>query len=137
MEPHDQRDFGERTTTNRGWQFSLLSLLVVTTVVSICLAIGVSFPRIAVAAVAIGLVEAGILYLGDWLIRSRGGRTVMQVVSIMWALLGSAMLVSAFVTFAAANVPQQSNRPLFLTLAALIGAVGLLCWIVARRRWPE
>jgi len=129
MESHDQHEFGKQSTTKRGWQFSLLGLFVVTTIISVCLAFGVSFPRIAVAVVAIGLVQAGILYLGDWLIRSRGGRTLNRVTSIVRAIFGTALLATA------ASMATSNAGALSFILAYLIGAIGLLCWILAWRRW--
>jgi hypothetical protein len=132
MDPSDVQS-EQRSESKRGWQYSLFGLLVVTTIVSICLALGVSFPRVAIAAVAVGLVQAAALYLADWLIRSRGGRTLKQVTSIMRAVLGTALLIIAT---AVATAPAPHTSLLALMVAYVIGSIGLLCWILAWRYWP-
>lgn len=125
----------EHRPAKLAWQFSLLGLFVVTTIVAICLALGVHFPRIVIGLLVLGLLQVFVLFSADWLMRSQGGKTVRQVASCVWAILGSALLFAAWGAVGVGNAGSLSPG-VSTTLAIVFAAGGVMCWIIARQRWP-
>jgi hypothetical protein len=118
------------------WQFSLRSLLVVVTFVSVLLAIGVHLGGILVALIAVGILQAGILLSADWLIRPAHRRALAFVTAASWAIVGSSFVIGAIVT---SNEIVSNNTGSLLSWSftiSLFGA-GALSYYVAMRRWQQ
>jgi heme/copper-type cytochrome/quinol oxidase subunit 4 len=93
MDRQEQDTTQQRPATGRHWQYSLFGLLVVTTIVSVCLAVGVHFPRMILGILAAGLVQVVALYSVEWVMRRRGGQTMRQVTVSLWAIVIVAVVV--------------------------------------------
>lgn len=117
------------------WQFSLRSLFVVTTTVSILLAIGVHYGGFMVVAIAAGVILVGTLLSADWLIRPQHRRALAFVTASAWIVNGSgiAMLgIEAFVRTSALG-KQELGWP----VGAVLIAAGLFCYAIAAWRWVK
>jgi hypothetical protein len=76
----------DRAAVPREWQFSLRSLLLATTVVSICLAIGTYFAGVAFAVFVLVLLQVAMLFSVDWLIRPANRRMLAFVAAGSWII---------------------------------------------------
>ncbi len=117
------------------WQFSLRSLLIFTTIVSICLAIGTYFAGVAFAAFALVIIQVGTLLSVDWLIRPANRPVLAFVAAGSWTVLGCGLLIISF-TLAYGRISAGDRSSawvviMFLTLAAPI------CYLFAWRRWKR
>jgi hypothetical protein len=121
----------DRPTTQRGWQFSLLWLFALTTIVSICLALGVNFPEVLIGLLIVGVGQVAVLYSADWLMRSRGGRMLSQLSALLWAIFGAALLTAGWLVSPGGNAGTISSA---LSISLIVG--GALCWLIAWQRWP-
>jgi hypothetical protein len=122
--------------TPRSWfQFSVRDLLIATTIVSICLAIGVHFVGLMFVVAVIGLLQVGVLLAGDWLIRPENRRALAFVTTGSWATLGSGLLVlSLRAIYAAFDARDPSATS---TLAISLGVGAALCYLLAAYRWKK
>src|SRR5687767_1337267 len=111
------------------WQFSLRTLLVVVTVASVFLAVGVHFGGIVVAFIAIGLLQATFLLSADWLIRPSHRRALAFFTAASWALLGSAFVIGAIVTIGDIVNSNTSSIVTWSFAMSLCGA-GVLSYYV-------
>ena len=93
MDRHSHNALEQRAGTNRRWQYSLFGLLVVTTIVSACLAAGVHFPRIVLGILSVGAVQVMALYTLEWVMHRRGGQTMRRVTVSLWAIVIAAVVV--------------------------------------------
>jgi hypothetical protein len=125
----------DRASVPREWQFSLRSLLLVTTAVSICLAIGTYFVGIAFAAFVLVLLQVAMLFSIDWLIRPANRRMLAFVAAGSWIVLGSGLLIVSFsLAFGRLEAGDRSGvwiAIMFITLAAPA------CYFFAWRRWKR
>jgi hypothetical protein len=130
----DELAHGDPSSTfTRALQFSVRSLLIVTTIVSICLAIGVHFAGVMFALAFAALVQVGMLLSADWLIRPENRRALAFVTASSWIVLGSALLVvgvrEVFVFYGTKSEPAR------WVFAWLLIGIGILCYYVAAKRW--
>src|SRR3954463_8190863 len=75
------------------WQFSLRSLLIATTAVSVVMVLGMYLVGIAFVVFGIVLIQATILLAGDWLIRPANRRLLAFVTAGSWMVAGSGLLM--------------------------------------------
>jgi uncharacterized membrane protein YqgA involved in biofilm formation len=137
-EPSDsiaERPGVDRVTVPREWQFSLRSLLLVTTVVSICLAIGTYFAGVAFAAFVLVLLQVVLLFSVDWLIRPANRLMLAFVAAGSWLILGSGMLIISF-TLAYGRI-STGDRSVFWVVIMLITLAAPFCYWFAWRRWKR
>jgi hypothetical protein len=71
------------------WRFSLRSLLLMTTIMAVCLAFGVHYPRFTTFFVTLQLVWIVALMSAEWLIRPTNSRVQRLLTATIWAVLGS------------------------------------------------
>ena len=135
LEPTNVHPGAERVPVPREWQFSLRSLLLVTTAVSICLAIGTYFVGIAFAAFVLILLQVVMLFSIDWLIRPANRRMLAFVAAGSWIILGSGLLIVSFTLAYGRLAAGDKNGVwiaiMFITLAAPV------CYFFAWRRWKR
>ena len=115
------------------WQFSLRTLLIVTALVSVCLAIGVHFAGFMFALVVIGLIQVATLLSADWLIRPQNRRALAFVAAGSWIVLGSGLLIVGvrefFLFYGTKSEPAK-----WMFTWCLVGA-GVSCYYIAAKRW--
>jgi len=119
------------------WQFSVRDLLIATTVISICLAVGVHFAGFMFVLIAIGVMQAAILLAGDWLIRPQNRRALAFATAGSWATVGSGLLVLLVSTIF--NQESLLSRSKIAT-SALEGCLAIGCviaFVVAAIRWRQ
>ena len=115
------------------WQFSLRSLLVVTALVSVCLAIGVHFAGFMFALVLIGLIQAATLLSADWLIRRENRRALAFVTSGSWIVLGSGLVIlGGREMFSLLGAKGETAAWMF---SSGLVATGAYCYYLASKRW--
>jgi hypothetical protein len=135
LESITDRPLTDRIPVPREWQFSLRSLLLATTVVSICLAIGTYFAGVAFAAFVLVLLEVAVLFSFEWLIRPANRRVLAFATAGSWIVLGSGMLIVSFSLayghLAAGDRSVVWTAIMFITLAAPV------CYWIAWRRWKR
>ena len=117
------------------WQFSLRSLLLVTTVVSICLAIGTYFAGVAFAAFVLVLFQVAMLFSVDWLIRPANRRMLAFVAAGSWIVLGSGLLTVSF-SLAYGRISAGDRSGAWIAIMFLTLAVPFCYWF-AWRRWKR
>ena len=125
----------DRTAIPREWQFSLRSLLLATTVVSICLAIGTYFAGVAFAVFVLVLLQVVMLLSVDWLIRPANRRMLAFVAAGSWIILGSGMLMISFSLAYDRN--SSGDRSIFWAVIMLISLAAPICYFVVWRRWKR
>ncbi len=118
------------------WQFSLRSLLIVVTVVSVLLTVGVYFAGVLAAFMAVGLVQAAILLFADWLIRP-GNRSVLAfVTAASWATIGSSFaIVAGFL--AQQMIAGGEENVLSWLFVLFLGVCACVSYVMAKRRWQQ
>jgi hypothetical protein len=115
------------------WQFSLRTLLVVTALVSVCLAIGVHFAGFMFALVVIGLIQITTLLSADWLIRPENRRALAFVTAGSWIVLGSGILIIGIrEVFLGIGTDGDAGAWIF---AWCLIVIGLGCYYIAAKRW--
>jgi hypothetical protein len=114
------------------WQFSLRSLLIVITVASVLLAIGVHYAGVIVALAVVSLMQVGMLVGADWLIRPAHRRALAFVTAASWAVVGSSFVIFAVFSL---NHFNSSIGPLGYIFAICMLAVGTFCYYLANLRW--
>src|SRR5689334_15938360 len=117
------------------WQFSLRGLLVTTTIVSICLAIGTYFKGIAFAVFAMILFQVAFLLSMDWLIRPANRRMLAFVAAGFWIVAGSSLLTVSG-KLAWDRDPADDWKGVWVAIAFLTLAAPLCYWF-AWRRWKH
>jgi hypothetical protein len=125
----------DRAPVPREWQFSLRSLLLVTTAVSICLAIGTYFVGIAFAAFVIVLLQVVMLFSVDWLIRAANRRMLAIVVACSWIILGSGLLLVSF-SLAGGRLAAGDRSEVWIAIM-VITLTAPICYFFAWRRWKR
>src|SRR5438270_13343047 len=80
---------------NREWQFSLRSLFIATTALSIISAMGVYFVGVAFVLFVVILLQSATLLSADWLIRPGNRRVLAFVTAGSWTVFGSGLLIIA------------------------------------------
>jgi hypothetical protein len=113
----------------RPWQFSLRGLLITSTFISICAAMGTMLPALHFAV----FVTVLILELLYWFTPRRSRRELSLVLAIMWAMLATSLLVSGIkwgYDLASNNRGREAHANiLFCSVLAAI-----FFWL-ALRRW--
>lgn len=118
------------------WQFSLKSLFVVTTVLSIAMALGTIFLGVALVLLVIVMVQVATLLLADWLIRPANRRILAFVTAGSWIIFGSGMLiVAARFAFDPAQRDQLGDMVWPISTFFAIGAA--FCYWCGRVRWQQ
>jgi hypothetical protein len=125
----------DRVSVPREWQFSLRSLLLVTTVASICLAIGTYFVGVAFAAFVLVLLQVVMLFSVDWLIRPANRRMLAFVAAGSWIVLGSGMLIISF-SLAYGRLAAGDRSGVWIAIM-LITLAAPVCYLFAWRRWKR
>jgi hypothetical protein len=127
----DSNDRPHATTpTSPEWQFSLRSLFIVTTVVSVCLAISVHLAGLMAIVAVVGLIQAGMLLAGDWLIRPANRRALAFVTAGSWMVLGSGLVILGCYAIYEARGPGS-------LFGYLLPAAAAGCYYVAFHRWRK
>ena len=117
------------------WQFSLRRLLIATTVVSLCLAVGTYLAGVAFIIFAVVLIEVATLLSVDWLIRPANRPLLAFVTAGSWMIFGSGLLIMACKT---AYELITLDRPEEMWAAvALCAITALLCYGFGWRRWRQ
>jgi hypothetical protein len=117
------------------FQYSLRSMLWLTTIASICLAIGVHYGGFAVVAAAAGLILAGAILSADWLIRPENRRALAFVTAGAWSVIGSGIVMLGVETIAATGSVGKQN--LGWPIGGALVAGGLFCYVLAAWRWQQ
>lgn len=117
------------------WQYSLKGLIALTTIVSICLAIGVHFAGFMVVFVAIGVVQVAALLSADWLIRPQNRRALAFVTASCWIVVGSGLFLGALHTIATAALAEQDIWGKIFAVLLIVAA--LACFYLALQRWRK
>lgn len=117
------------------WQFSLRGMLLLTTIVSICLAIGVHFAGFMAVFIAIGVVQVAALLSADWLIRPQNRRALAFVTASCWIVIGSGLFLGALRTIATAVLADQDSWGWLF--ASLLIVAALACFYLALQRWRK
>jgi hypothetical protein len=91
--PDIHRDAMDHGLVPREWQYSLRGLLVSTSIVSACLAVGTYLAGIAFAIFVLVLLQVALLLSVDWLIRPANRRLLAFITSGTWMLTGSGLLI--------------------------------------------
>ena len=123
----------ETSPKNEPWQFSLRSLLIVTAVVSVCLAIGVHFAGAMAVVIAFGAIQAGMLLAADWLICPAQRRVLAFVTAGSWSILGSGLIVLGGREAYQLSGTTDEGISRISALCLIIG--GAFCYYVASKRW--
>jgi hypothetical protein len=134
-EPNPPQAIGADSRSPTPAQFSLRSLLILTTIVSIGVAIGVHFGGVMVVVVAAGLILAGTLLSADWLIRPQNRRALAFVTASSWIVVGSGMLMAGVETIIAAT--SLGKDDLGWAIGSALIAAALSCYGVAAYRWRK
>jgi hypothetical protein len=117
-------------------RFSTRDLLSATTVISIILAIGVWLGGFIVVAVAVGLIQAFMLFLADWLIRPENRRALVFTTAMSWITLGIGLIIIAIDTVAQYDDSHTGSYGWLILEAFLVfGAAG--AFLMARHRWRQ
>lgn len=117
------------------WQFSLRSLLVLTTIVSICLAIGIHFAGFMFVLVAVGVTQVAMMLFADWLIRPENRRALAFATAGSWLVFGSGLFVAAIFDFVSAIMARRNGWSVHF--AILLALAALICFYVASIRWRK
>jgi hypothetical protein len=116
-------------------QFSLRSLLLLTTIVSIGLAIGVHFGGVMVVVVAAGLILADTLLSADWLIRPQNRRALAFVTASSWIIVGSGLFIGALHSIATGALARHDDWGWFFAGFLIVAAVA--SFYIASIRWRK
>ena len=114
------------------WQFSLRSLFIVTTIVSIGLAVGNYFAGFMFVAGVVAMIQVAILFTADWLIRPANRRALAFVTAGSWIVMGSGVAIIAITQFHGAITNQSRLQAL---LAAGLTFTAVICFYTAAHRW--
>jgi hypothetical protein len=119
------------------WQFSVRDLLIAMTVISICLAIGVHFAGFMFVLIAIGVMQAGILLAGDWLIRPQNRRALAFATSASWATVGSGLLVLLISTIFNHESLLLRSKIATAALEVCLAIGCVIAYVAAATRWRQ
>ena len=119
--------------TNVPWQFSLRSLLVVTAIISVCLAIGVHSSGFIFAIAVMVLIETATILSIEWLARPRNRHALAFVTAGSWIVLGSLFVVLGIRL--AYGIVGTGHQSLMRSVGLGIAAAGVFCYYIASRRW--
>jgi hypothetical protein len=117
----------ESHPSRKRWQYSLLTLLIVTTVVAICLAFGVHFPRFTALLLTLSVVQFAAMFLADWLIRP-GSKS--KLAAVAWSAIGSLFLLSGL----SVAIETKGGITAWTLVVCLIAAC-IVCYGSAFRHW--
>jgi hypothetical protein len=119
------------------WQFSVRDLLIATTIISICLAVGVHFAGFMFVLIAIGVMQAAILLAGDWLIRPQNRRALAFATAGSWATVGSGLLVLLLSAVLNDQSLRSRSEAATLALEACLAVGCVTAYLVAAIRWRQ
>jgi hypothetical protein len=119
------------------WQFSIRDLLIATTIISICLAVGVHFAGFMFVLIALGVMQAAILLAGDWLIRPRNRRALAFATAASWATVGSGLLVLLVSTIFNEQSLRSRSEVATWALEACLAVGCVIAYVVAAIRWRQ
>jgi len=122
----------DKPTSDAPWQYSLKTFFGLTTIVSVCLAIGVHFAGFMLIVVVVGLMQAVILLSADWLIRPANRRALAFVTAGSWIVFGSGVAIIAITQFHGAITNQSRLQTL---LATGLTFTAVICFYTAAHRW--
>ena len=117
------------------FQYSLRSMLGLTTVASIFLAIGVHYGGFVAVAIAAGLILVGALLTADWLIRPANRRALAFVTASAWIVIGSGIAMLGVETFVTTNA--LGRQELGWPVGVILIAAGLFSYVIAAWRWMK
>ncbi|HEY3393835.1 MAG TPA: hypothetical protein VGK58_14080 [Lacipirellulaceae bacterium] len=115
------------------WQFSVRTLLIVTALVSVCLAVGVHYAGFMFALVVIGLIQVATLLSADWLIRPQNRRALAFVTAGSWIVLGSGLLIVGAREILL-RVGINSGIAGWIFACSMV-MIGIYCYYIAAKRW--
>ena len=130
----DSKHVGESSPKTR-LQFSVRDLLVATTLVSICLAIGVHFAGFMFVFIVVGVLQVAMLLIGDWLIRPENRRALAFSTAGSWATVGSGLLVLG--GRATYGLITAGGKEMSWGLAACLFVGAVMCYVLAALRWRQ
>jgi hypothetical protein len=119
------------------WQFSVRDLLIAMTVISICLAVGVHFAGFMFVLIAIGVMQAGILLAGDWLIRPQNRRALAFATAASWATVGSGLLVLLISTIFNHESLLLRSKIATSALEVCLAIGCVIAYVAAATRWRQ
>jgi hypothetical protein len=131
---HDESSFPRPVPAE--WQFSLKSLFVVTTFMSIAMALGTVFLGVALALLVIVLVQVAALLLADWLIRPANRRILAFVTAGSWIIFGSGMLIVA-ARFALDPAQREQLGDTAWPICTFFAIGAGICYWCGRLRWRQ
>lgn len=117
------------------FQFSVRDLLVATTVVSVCLAIGIHFVGFMTVVGTLCVAQVVVLLVSDWLIRPENRRALVFATTGIWAILGSGLFLLALPAIFQATEPATSRASATLAICLTLGAG--LSYFMAVYRWRK
>jgi hypothetical protein len=117
-------------------QFSLKSLFIVTTFLSIAMALGTGFLGVALALLVIVLVQVATLLLADWLIRPANRRILAFVTAGSWIIFGSGMLIVA-ARFALDPAQREQLGDMVWPISTFFAIGAAFCYWCGQIRWRQ
>ena len=119
------------------WQFSVRDLLIATTIVSICLAVGVHFAGFMFVLIALGVMQAALLLAGDSLIRPQNRRALAFATAGSWATVGSGLLVLLLSALLQDESLKSRSIAATWVLEACLAIGSAIAYAVAAMRWRQ
>jgi hypothetical protein len=119
----------DSAAVRRRWQFSLRGLLTTAMFISVCAAMGTTFLTLHFAVFATVLV----LELLYWLTPARARRELCLIIALMWAMLGTSVLVSG-VKWAYVLTANNEGREARANVLFSLAVAAVLYWL-AWRHW--
>jgi hypothetical protein len=117
------------------WQFSLRSLMIATTAVSVVMAFGMFFVGIAFVVFVVVLIQAATLLAADWLIRPANRRMLAFVTAGSWMVVGSGLLILGF-KVASDILSRVSFHEMWVAVVLLL-FMAACCYWFAWRSWKR
>jgi hypothetical protein len=117
------------------WQFSLRSLMIATTAVSVVMALGMFLVGIAFVVFAVVLIQAATLLAADWLIRPANRRMLAFVTAGSWMVAGSGLLLVDFKV--ASDILFRVTVSNMWVAVLLLSFMAACCYWFAWRSWKR
>jgi hypothetical protein len=115
------------------WQYSLRGLLIVTTVVSVVLAIGVRLAGLMYVLGALAVIQVATILAADWLIRPQHRWALAMVSAGSWIALGTGLaLIGGMQLYRLTGSGAQAEAWIIAWCAL---AAAAYCYSIALRRW--